>query len=123
MTTPPRRGRNPAARAVFAKHKAQIVARIEEGVMMKEIYRDLEFPGSYQQFHRYCQKALGREKERGAPPAPTSLPSAAPRPSSASIPADMTSAGPRRPVKRTSQAPAWDPANIDHDRLIGRTDT
>lgn len=127
MTEPPTKTRNPTARAVFAAHKTRIGEMLTNDRLMKEIFDELEFPGSYTQFTRYCAKAFKPTPETPPlDPPPPSRP--APGPVPAATPAPVLVAderepgpGPIRPGK--VETPTWNPAKLKRTEVLKpRTD-
>lgn len=125
MTEPPNKTRNPNARAVFAANKSRIGEMLSNDRLMTEIFAELQFPGSYTQFTRYCAKAFK--------PAPQTAPIAAVtvHPTPLAVPASpapaLVSAGPApgpgpiRPPR--AGAPEWNPAKLRRDQVLkARTD-
>lgn len=127
MTEPPRKARNPNARAVFAANKSRIAEMLGNDRLMSEIFAELQFPGSYTQFTRYCGKAFKPAAEAAPakkPPRPRPVlveAQAAPQ-----APANVAAEGlpEPRPI-RPAPAPSreWNPGKLKKSQVLkARTD-
>ncbi len=121
----PKYSRNPAARAAFLAKREDIQKRLEKGEFMRDIFEELELPGSYTQFTRYVSSYLpqarpgatleAKSPRARSPPAagngsePDRPPDAADQPQEAPRPEDGS---PRTASRRTADRPNYDPANI-----------
>jgi len=110
--------RNPAARAAFFEHVAEIERLLKGGRYSSEIVSELAFPGSVSQFDRYVARYLPEARRRGRK---KGTPAPAQPVAKAEVQAPLPSPEPGRQPRRAirSDEKVWDPANLDPAELFG----
>lgn len=115
----PKYSRNPAARAAFIAKRQVIQDRLAQGEFMRDIFEELQLPGSYTQFTRYVATYLPEARPGAGPQVsatrarspPAAAPAAAPAPSPEA--SSEPPASPRTAARQNADRPKYDPSKIN----------